>query len=570
MKRIISVFLAFALVLSLLAGEAVFSAGDADRDGEVSDWDAILLERWLAGWNVDIHLSELDIDEDGDISDWDAILLERYLAGWNVELPSDDPWLETDFPPEPSFSTWEPATEAPWTWEPATEAPWTWEPNTTGTETGTGGFETPSPVPELKAGDVVILGSYEQDNNISNGTEEIEWIVLSVDFGTATLISKYALDALPYNTVSKGVTWKTSTLRSWLNNDFYNSAFSSSEKAQIKSTNHYIEKNPDYETGSEEVVTDYVYLPGYYNMVYSGYGFSTDPDSYDDERLCSATTYARARGCIAADSGDILDVCQWWISLPGESLSAASVVSEYGFIDTCGTDVDYGGIGVRPMLCADAATLRRSEDSFKLQRGDNYVFGQIRQDADSDRKSEMMWRVVAVEKDRVLLVSEYVIDALPYDEDGDNNTWASSSLRAWLNDVFLIRSFIPYERDKICEVALHNDDNPVTGADGGDGTWDKVFILSYEELTNYLYGFSSYPNAYDSARMCTATEYAAAKGLDVVETGEYKGNCSYWVRTPGNTQSDGSLINSNGQYDSVQNDVTSVYGVRPAIWMKIN
>ncbi len=60
--------------------------GDTDRDGEISDWDAILLNRHLAGWNVEIDLSAADADGDGEVSDWDAITLERYLAGWDVAL----------------------------------------------------------------------------------------------------------------------------------------------------------------------------------------------------------------------------------------------------------------------------------------------------------------------------------------------------------------------------------------------------------------------------------------------------------------------------------------------------
>ena len=62
--------------------------GDTDGDGEVSDWDAIVLNRYLAGWNVTIELAAADVDGDGEVSDWDAIVLERYLAGWNVELES--------------------------------------------------------------------------------------------------------------------------------------------------------------------------------------------------------------------------------------------------------------------------------------------------------------------------------------------------------------------------------------------------------------------------------------------------------------------------------------------------
>lgn len=61
-------------------------SGDVDADGEITDWDAIMLNRYLAGWDVTIDLTAADTDKDGEITDWDAILLNRYLAGWDVEL----------------------------------------------------------------------------------------------------------------------------------------------------------------------------------------------------------------------------------------------------------------------------------------------------------------------------------------------------------------------------------------------------------------------------------------------------------------------------------------------------
>ncbi len=60
--------------------------GDADGDGEITDWDGILLNRYLAGWSVKLSsLDGLDIDGDGEITDWDGVLLDRYLAGWSID-----------------------------------------------------------------------------------------------------------------------------------------------------------------------------------------------------------------------------------------------------------------------------------------------------------------------------------------------------------------------------------------------------------------------------------------------------------------------------------------------------
>ena len=64
-----------------------FTRGDLDGDEEISDWDGVLLARYLAGWDVDISNADaLDIDGDGEITDWDGVLLDRYLAGWDIKI----------------------------------------------------------------------------------------------------------------------------------------------------------------------------------------------------------------------------------------------------------------------------------------------------------------------------------------------------------------------------------------------------------------------------------------------------------------------------------------------------
>ena len=50
---------------------------------------------------------------------------------------------------------------------------------------------------------------------------------------TATLISKYALDCVQYNTKEESVTWETCSLRKWLNETFLNEAFTVVEQAQL-------------------------------------------------------------------------------------------------------------------------------------------------------------------------------------------------------------------------------------------------------------------------------------------------------------------------------------------------
>lgn len=95
---------------------------------------------------------------------------------------------------------------------------------------------TPEPTPEpavLSAGGRYSFGSYEQDNNLADGPENIEWRVLEVRDGRALLLSEYALESRRYNDIWEEITWENCTLRTWLNGEFLTAAFTAEELAQI-------------------------------------------------------------------------------------------------------------------------------------------------------------------------------------------------------------------------------------------------------------------------------------------------------------------------------------------------
>ena len=91
----------------------------------------------------------------------------------------------------------------------------------------------------------VFMGLYEQDNDPAGLREPIEWQILTVDTQNhrALLLSVNALDAVSFaeamNTdaySASGLSWENSSVRGWLNNEFYQNAFSSAEKARILDT----------------------------------------------------------------------------------------------------------------------------------------------------------------------------------------------------------------------------------------------------------------------------------------------------------------------------------------------
>ena len=57
-----------------------------------------------------------------------------------------------------------------------------------------------------------------------------------------SLLSKYGLGGIWYNTDSVDVTWENCSLRRWLNTDFYNTAFDDTEKDMIVQVTN---ENPD-------------------------------------------------------------------------------------------------------------------------------------------------------------------------------------------------------------------------------------------------------------------------------------------------------------------------------------
>ena len=136
------------------------------------------------------------------------------------------------------------------------------------------------------------------------------------------LISRYAIDCLPYNAIHEGVTWETCSLRAWLNNVFYESAFNSSEAKMIKKVTNENFDNIKYNTPGGNDTKDKVFILSQIEARDSAYGYDENYDSYDINRRCSATPYSIAQGSVDSIYDKTVDddnTCQWWIRTPGGS-----------------------------------------------------------------------------------------------------------------------------------------------------------------------------------------------------------------------------------------------------------
>ena len=94
--------------------------------------------------------------------------------------------------------------------------------------------------------ETVKFGSYPQSDESGKTKEPIEWIVLDRQEDKSLLLSKYILDCKCYYIENKDTTWEKSSLRKWLNNEFYNSAFDDNQRNKIQIT-HLVNNGGDGE-----------------------------------------------------------------------------------------------------------------------------------------------------------------------------------------------------------------------------------------------------------------------------------------------------------------------------------
>lgn len=144
--------------------------------------------------------------------------------------------------------------------------------------------------------------------------------------------------------------YKYSDIRTWLNNDFYKSAFAlGNSHIQIttvdnSATTTYSSLN-NYACANTQ---DKVFLPSYKDYINSSYGFSTN--DVCDTRFCKTTDWARARGAFYYASSENRQYCgNYWTRSPlNFSPYHVNEVSYNSYLS--GSNIGDTNGGVRPSL----------------------------------------------------------------------------------------------------------------------------------------------------------------------------------------------------------------------------
>lgn len=493
--------------------------------------------------------------------------------------------------------------------------------------------------------------THQDDNGYYTGNiyyfkyEPLKWHVLNAD--TGLIVCDSAIDSQPYNNYvlyaddeywgdsnkkHYASNWEYSSLRAWLNNEFYNTAFSKTQQDRIKELTRE-NKSPWNSKYDSNPTSDKITLLSYDEASNASYGFSPS-QSFDTARRRKGTDYAKCQG-LYVYAGIYRGNFSWWLRSPLGSDDAAEVgydgwanydyycrvyVTTYGVVpalnlsvsssasdgtgsndsvftgtEATGTIINFGSYPQSKVT--DSATISALDSVTKNWKSYNYysgtgdlydgnmepndymkyadivfngnkyravTFSEYRPYGTGYKSSSsntwqddngyytgnvyyfkyepLKWRVL--DASTGLVMSENIIDSQAYQNlvyyNGSQyynskdctkyaSDWATSSLRAWLNNEFYNTAFSKLQQDRIQKLTRENKSKYNSNYDSNP-TSDKITLLSYWDVLNTSYGFSSDRTAYDTARQRKGTDYAKCQGLGV--NSSYGGTSWWWLHSP--------------------------------------
>jgi len=571
--------------------------------------------------------------------------------------------------------------------------------------------------------------------------EPIKWRVLYNTEGELFVMAEKILESRPYNQVNTNVTWETCNLRNWLNNDFYNTAFNSTEQAKICLSVVFNEDHPLYETDGGNNTSDKLFLLSYSETINPAFGFSSIYNTEDTARMVQGTDFSKCNGLYT--STDIAHLANgfWWLRSPGGYQGSAGIVYNDGIVyygsvngtnigvrpalkinlssalstitfDSAGgsavaplngnvgdavvvpanptkvgytfsgwlpalpaafpegglavtaqwTPINYtitfnanGGIGgttpsvaygtmpTAPVVTRVGYTFERWSPAIAAVKGaatymaqwtentygtgDIIEYGSYPQTKVTDaglittlnaqtlqadntvtyagskyqrvyftqytpaetlaaptaensyqddngyfintvywfKFEPIQWRVLYNTGTELFVMAEKILDSKAYNQDYTSVTWETSPLRNWLNNDFYNTAFNSTEQAGIKLSTVVNEDNPDYGMEGGNNTSDKLFLLSYAEISTPAYGFSSNFSNQDTARITQGTDFSKGNGLSVLTDITYLEYSNWWLRSPGFELKRAGIVGGEGiVYSSGYPVDWTLVGVRPA------
>lgn len=187
------------------------------------------------------------------------------------------------------------------------------------------------------------------------------------------------------------------------------------------------------------------------------------------------------------------------------------------------------------------------------------------------------WRVLDMQDNRALIITQCIIEQRAYHNAYEDITWADCSLREYLNGEFYDK-FTPADQSRIIPVLNKNLDNQWYGSMGGADTQDGIFLLSLEEVCRYFGDSLSklYNPGKNQRYWFERKDENNSKRLARLLGKEW--DWWWWLRSPGRVNvkavyifgTDGNIgIQGNNVLKGNISDGKCTGGVRPALWLKL-
>lgn len=323
---------------------------------------------------------------------------------------------------------------------------------------------------EINAKEYFTLGKWNK--------KDIVWQILkySKDGKSALVISRDVLFSRPYDeNQERYPDWSSSSLRKYLNEDFYKNAFSKKERKLIKKV---ILKNKSFEGW------DY----SSFNVEIGGYerkNIITSLATKDRVFILSpddAYKYFKndlERAAYYINSINVSE--QWWLRWMGGPLATSCVDIRADECDGDDSMLNNEYVGVRPVMWVKLTTKFIEKNNLSGGKGKEEFYKQATKndvviimgnnnsyanDIYDNDVTPLRWKIIEYDSKnkRALLLSEQYIYFDNFNQKG-GSTWEKSSIRKWLNEKFYEQSFTEKEKNVIKSTTVRSENNPILLSD---------------------------------------------------------------------------------------------------------
>ena len=214
---------------------------------------------------------------------------------------------------------------------------------------------------------------YYTDNVYWFAYETLNWTVLEEKNGEMFLLCNSIIDSQEYydnynNREISGATvyannYAESNIRKWLNDTFYETAFTSLQQSLIKTTevDNSAKSTMPYGVTWNDGVNEYacantndkIFLLSEEEVTNPNYGFSSNPEDCGtiSARMRMPSDYAQSQGCEKSESASCLGNAFWWLRSPSDCDNENVYgISDDGFAYNGDDCVDDTELGVVPAL----------------------------------------------------------------------------------------------------------------------------------------------------------------------------------------------------------------------------